>query len=92
VTAGGDAPLFTVPMYNLTMPSVFKAWLDQIVVADRTVNHAGSSPVAGRPAVVISARGGGYGPGAPKEGLDYVVPALEALWAETTCWAWTSPR
>ena len=53
--------------------------MDQIVVADRTVNHAGSSPVAGRPAVVISARGGGYGPGAPKEGLDYVVPALEAL-------------
>ncbi|RRQ88800.1 FMN-dependent NADH-azoreductase [Streptomyces griseofuscus] len=76
---GADAYLFTVPMYNLTMPSVFKAWLDQIVVADRTVNHAGSSPVAGRPAVVISARGGGYGPGAPKEGLDYVVPALEAL-------------
>ena len=76
---GADAYLFTVPMYNLTMPSVFKAWLDQIVVADRTVNHAGSSPVAGRPAVVISARGGGYGPGAPTEGLDYVVPALEAL-------------
>jgi FMN-dependent NADH-azoreductase len=76
---GADAYLFTVPMYNLTMPSVFKAWLDQIVVADRTVNHAGSSPVAGRPTVVISARGGGYGPGAPKEGLDYVVPALEAL-------------
>lgn len=76
---GADAYLFTVPMYNLTMPSVFKAWLDQIVVADRTVNHAGSSPVAGRPAVVISARGGGYGPGAPKEGLDHVVPALEAL-------------
>ncbi|RRQ76456.1 FMN-dependent NADH-azoreductase [Streptomyces griseofuscus] len=76
---GADAYLFTVPMYNLTMPSVFKAWLDQIVVADRTVNHAGSSTVAGRPAAVISARGGGYGPGAPKEGLDYVVPALEAL-------------
>ncbi|NUW46851.1 FMN-dependent NADH-azoreductase [Nonomuraea rhodomycinica] len=76
---GADAYLFTVPMYNLTMPSVFKAWLDQVIVAGRTLSHAGPSPVQGRPAVLISARGGGYGPGAPKHGLDYVVPALEAV-------------
>jgi len=76
---GASAYLFTVPMYNLTMPSVFKAWLDQIMVFGRTINYGGLSPVAGRPAVVISARGGGYGPGAPKHGLDYVVPTLEAL-------------
>ncbi|MFJ9909181.1 hypothetical protein ACIRVK_41225 [Streptomyces sp. NPDC101152] len=44
-----------------------------------TLSHTGVPPVAGRPAVVISARGGGYGPGAPKEGLDYVVPTLEAV-------------
>ena len=74
---GASAYLFTVPMYNLTMPSVFKAWLDQILVFGRTIG--GSSPVAGRPAVVISARGGSYGPGAPRHGLDYVVPILEAL-------------
>jgi FMN-dependent NADH-azoreductase len=71
-----SAYLFTVPMYNLTMPSVFKAWLDQIIVFGRTVRP---SPVAGRPAVLISARGGSYGPDAPYHGLDYVVPALEAV-------------
>jgi FMN-dependent NADH-azoreductase len=76
---GAGAYLFTVPMYNLTMPSVFKAWLDQIMVDGRTLNHHGPSPAQGRPAVVISARGGGYGPGAPKHGLDYVVPTLEAV-------------
>ena len=76
---GAGAYLFTVPMYNLTLPSVFKAWLDQILVFGRTVGHEGSSPVAGRPAVVISARGGSYGPGAPRHGFDYVVPVLEAL-------------
>ncbi|TDD30853.1 FMN-dependent NADH-azoreductase [Actinomadura sp. KC06] len=76
---GAGAYLFTVPMYNLTMPSVFKAWLDQILVFGRTVHHGGPSQVAGRPAVVISARGGSYGPGAPRHGLDYVVPILEAL-------------
>jgi FMN-dependent NADH-azoreductase len=74
---GAGAYLFTVPMYNLTLPSAFKAWLDQILVYGRTIG--GSSPVAGRPAVVISARGGSYGPGAPRHGFDYVVPVLEAL-------------
>ncbi|ONK15114.1 NAD(P)H-dependent oxidoreductase [Streptomyces sp. MP131-18] len=76
---GAGAYLFTVPMYNLTMPSVFKAWLDQIIVFGHTVNHEGPSQVAGRPAVVISARGGSYGPGAPRHGLDYVIPIIEAL-------------
>ncbi|MFJ8924926.1 FMN-dependent NADH-azoreductase [Streptomyces sp. NPDC102364] len=76
---GAGAYLFTVPMYNLSMPSVFKAWLDQIVVTDRTLIFNGPSPVAGRPALLISARGGGYGPGTPNEGLDYVVPTLEAV-------------
>lgn len=76
---GAGAYLFTVPMYNLSMPSVFKAWLDQIIVTDRTLVFTGDSPTAGRPAVVISARGGGYGPGTPKHGLDFVVPTLEAV-------------
>jgi FMN-dependent NADH-azoreductase len=74
---GAGAYLFTVPMYNLTLPSAFKAWLDQILVFGCTIG--GSSPVTGRPAVVISARGGSYGPGAPRHGFDYVVPVLEAL-------------
>jgi FMN-dependent NADH-azoreductase len=76
---GATAYLFTVPMYNLSMPSVFKAWLDQIIVTDRTFSHTGASPAAGRPALLISARGGSYGPGTPREGLDYVVPTLEVV-------------
>src|SRR5688572_2552630 len=40
---GAGAYLFTVPMYNITMPSVFKAWLDQLIVFDRTVIHGGPS-------------------------------------------------
>lgn len=73
---GASAYLFTVPMYNLSMPSVFKAWLDQIMVYGRTFKP---SPAAGRPAVLISSRGGSYGPGAPNHGLDYVVPTTEAV-------------
>ena len=76
---GGSPSLFTVPMYNLTMPSVFKAWLDQIMVAGRTLSFDGAPATLGRPATVISARGGGYGPGAPKEGMDHLVPTLETV-------------
>ncbi|MGW7361888.1 FMN-dependent NADH-azoreductase [Streptomyces sp. NPDC054841] len=76
---GASAYLFTVPMYNLTMPSVFKAWLDQVIVKDRTFGHADGPAASGRPALVISARGGGYGPGTPNHGKDFVVPALETI-------------
>ncbi|MFF1630327.1 MULTISPECIES: FMN-dependent NADH-azoreductase [unclassified Streptomyces] len=76
---GARAYLFTVPLYNLSMPSVFKAWLDQIMIAGRTFAVANGAPTAGRPAVVISARGGGYGPGSPNEGKDYLVPTLETI-------------
>ncbi|GHJ37533.1 FMN-dependent NADH-azoreductase [Streptomyces sp. TS71-3] len=70
------AYLFTVPMYNLGVPSAFKAWLDQITIVGRTM--VPGEP-AGKRAVVISSRGGGYGPGTPNEGRDHVVPFLRSL-------------
>ncbi|MGW1887963.1 FMN-dependent NADH-azoreductase [Streptomyces sp. NPDC001970] len=76
---GASAYLFTVPMYNRTMPSVFKAWLDQVIIVGRTISRTGVAPSAGRPAVVISARGGGYGPGTPNHGKDFLVPTLESI-------------
>ncbi|WP_432146865.1 FMN-dependent NADH-azoreductase [Streptomyces sp. bgisy084] len=76
---GASAYLFTVPMYNLTMPSAFKAWLDQIIVKGRTFGLPDGPAASGRPALVISARGGGYGPGTPNHGKDFVVPALETI-------------
>ncbi|MFF3564733.1 FMN-dependent NADH-azoreductase [Streptomyces sp. NPDC002574] len=76
---GAQAYLFAVPLYNYSMPSVFKAWLDQIMIVGRTIGVAGGAPSAGRPAVVVSARGGGYGPGAPQHGKDFLVPALRTI-------------
>ncbi len=74
-----DAYLITVPMYNWGVPSTFKAWLDQIILAGATVSHDGTAPLAGRPATVILAYGGGYGPGTPREGWDFVQPYLETV-------------
>ncbi|MGX1675531.1 FMN-dependent NADH-azoreductase [Streptomyces sp. NPDC055400] len=77
---GASAYLFTVPMYNYSMPSAFKAWIDQVLVIGRTLNFGPEGPAsAGRPAVLVSARGGGYGPGTPNHGKDFVVPALETI-------------
>jgi len=74
---GASAYLFTVPMYNYTMPSVFKAWIDQVVVVGRTIALPDGPPAAGRPAVVVSARGGSYEPGVPNHGMDHVFTTLE---------------
>lgn len=76
---GAGGYLFTVPLYNYSMPSVFKAWLDQIVVVGRTMETPGGPPAAGRPALLISARGGAYGPGTPQHGMDHLVPTLETV-------------
>ncbi|MFD3453835.1 FMN-dependent NADH-azoreductase [Streptomyces sp. NPDC058691] len=76
---GAEAYLFAVPLYNYSLPSVFKAWLDHIMIVGRTIGMAGPARSAGRPAVVVSARGGGYGPGAPQHGKDFLVPALRTI-------------
>jgi FMN-dependent NADH-azoreductase len=77
---GAGAYLFAVPMYNYTMPSVFKAWLDHVMIVGRTIGLGpGASPTAGRAAVIVSARGGGYGPGTPQHGKDFLIPALQTI-------------
>ncbi|WTL50596.1 NAD(P)H-dependent oxidoreductase [Streptomyces sp. NBC_01497] len=79
---GADAYLFAVPLYNYSIPSVFKAWLDHVMVIGRTIGLGGAVPSAGRPAVIVSARGGGYGPGTPQHGKDFLVPALETIFSD----------
>ena len=81
---GADAYLFTVPMYNYSVPASFKAWIDQIVVLGRTLPYPETSALtAGRRAVVVSARGGGYGSGAPNHDKDFVLPWLRLILGET---------
>jgi FMN-dependent NADH-azoreductase len=66
-----DAYLFAFPLYNYGVPSNVKAWIDMIVVGGRV---AIDKPLAGRPAALIVARGGGYGEGTPREGWDHATP------------------
>lgn len=73
-----DAYLFAVPLYNWTIPAAVQAWIDRLLTAE-PLRAGGEEPLAGRPAVLVHSRGGGYGPGTPKEGWDHAVPYLHRV-------------
>lgn len=78
-----DALVLGAPLYNYSMPSSLKAWVDYIHVPGSTAPFdVDSQPMRGRPAVIVSARGGSYGPGSPTEGWDHAVPPLELILGE----------
>jgi FMN-dependent NADH-azoreductase len=55
-------------MYNFTIPSQLKAWIDRIVVAGKTFKYGaqGAEGLAGNKRVIIAiSRGGFYGAGTP---------------------------
>lgn len=76
VTAA-DVVVIGAPMYNWSIPSSLKAWIDHLHVLGTTAPFdTPDQPFAGKPVVIISSRGLTYGPGAKDEGLDYTVPPL----------------
>jgi FMN-dependent NADH-azoreductase len=76
-----DAFLFAVPLYNWNLPAQVKIWIDLIVMHPR-LGLQGDRPLEGKPAVLALSRGGGYGPGTPKEGWDHVTPYLRRVLGE----------
>ncbi|MFI9329460.1 FMN-dependent NADH-azoreductase [Kitasatospora sp. NPDC052868] len=68
------------PMYNYAIPSTLKAWLDRLVTpAHMVAPGAGPGPLGGASVVVVTARGGSYAPGTPREGWDHQEPYLRAV-------------
>ncbi|MGW9597714.1 FMN-dependent NADH-azoreductase [Streptomyces chartreusis] len=63
-----DVVLIGAPMYNFGVPASLKAWIDQVTFPKMVL-----SP---RKFVVISARGGAYGTGTPREPFDHQVRYL----------------
>jgi FMN-dependent NADH-azoreductase len=56
------------PMYNFTIPSQLKAWIDRILVAGKTFKYSaqGVEGLAGNKRVIVAvSRGGFYGAGTP---------------------------
>src|ERR1700709_1489768 len=61
-----DALLFAVPLYNFGVSQHFKTYAD-LVITDPRMGPGGTRPLAGRPAVLVTVRGG---TGPPREGWD----------------------
>ena len=63
-----DIVVLGAPMYNFTIPSQLKAWIDRILVAGKTFKYGAQGPegLAGNKRVIVAiSRGGFYGPGTP---------------------------
>ncbi|MFF8533968.1 FMN-dependent NADH-azoreductase [Streptomyces sp. SAS_267] len=73
-----DAILIGAPMYNFSIPSTLKAWLDSVVLIGRTA-MAEDAKAKGTPVTVVASRGGSYAPGTPREGFEYVQNYLKAV-------------
>jgi FMN-dependent NADH-azoreductase len=58
-----DVVVIGAPMYNFSIPSQLKAWIDRIAVAGKTFRYTANGPVGlagGKKVIVVSSRGGYY--------------------------------
>jgi FMN-dependent NADH-azoreductase len=75
-----DVLLVGAPMYNYSLPSALKAWLDHVHVPGRTSAFDGpTKPLAGRPAVVVTSHGMAYDEGTPTAGQDHGTAVLRQV-------------
>jgi FMN-dependent NADH-azoreductase len=67
---GADAVVIGAPMYNFSIPSQLKAWIDRIAIAGKTFRYTQSGPeglAGGKKVIVVLSRGGVYSEGPMSE-------------------------
>ena len=77
-----DTVVIGAPMYNFTLPTQLKAWIDRIVVAGKTFRYTQNGPegTAGDKRVIVAlARGGFYDAGSPAAGLEFLESYLRGI-------------
>ena len=63
-----DVVVIGAPMYNFSVSSQLKAWIDHILVAGKTFSYGPNGPqglAGGKRVIIIVSRGGYYGPDMP---------------------------
>ena len=68
-----DVVVIGAPMYNFSIPSTLKAWIDRVMVAGKTFRYGANGPeglAGGKRVVIVSSRGGIYSEG-PMQALDF---------------------
>src|SRR5260370_20752087 len=74
-----DTVVIGAPMYNFSIPSSLKAWIDQIVRLGKTVGYGPNGPqglLARKKVVVITSRGASYEKGTARGAFDFQEPYL----------------
>jgi FMN-dependent NADH-azoreductase len=77
-----DIVVIGAPMYNFTIPSQLKAWLDRILVPGRTFSYGENGPqglAAGKRVIVAISRGGLYGADSPYAAFEHAETYLRAV-------------
>jgi FMN-dependent NADH-azoreductase len=77
-----DVVVIGSPMYNFTISSSLKAWIDRIAVAGKTFRYTASGPeglAKGKRVIVGLSRGGMYPAGSPAGAMDFQEPYLRTL-------------
>ena len=92
-----DTVVIGAPMYNFTIPSLLKAWVDRILVAGKTFRYTDRGPeglAGGKRVILALARGGIYSAGAPHASFEHAesylrcvfgfigIPSVEVIVAE----------
>jgi FMN-dependent NADH-azoreductase len=77
-----DTIVIGAPMYNFTLPTQLKAWIDRIVIAGKTFHYTASGAeglVKGKRVIIALARGGFYGEGSPAASLEHLETYLRGV-------------
>ena len=77
-----DIVVIGAPMYNFTIPSQLKAWIDRVLVAGKTFKYDANGPqgLAGAKRVIVAiSRGGYYGAGSPAAALEHLETYLRGV-------------
>lgn len=76
-----DTVILGVPMYNFSLPSQLKAWIDRVAVAGKTFRYTAEGPeglAKGKKIIIVSTRGGHYSAG-PAAVMDHQESYLRAV-------------
>jgi FMN-dependent NADH-azoreductase len=70
-----DVAILALPLYNFGVSQHVKTWID-LAIAGAT---PGTRLLDGTPTVLVTTRGGAYGPGTPREGWDHSTDYLRRI-------------
>ncbi|GAA2688813.1 MULTISPECIES: FMN-dependent NADH-azoreductase [Actinoplanes] len=70
-----DGAILALPFYNFGVSQHVKAWFDLAIAG----GEQGEKLLDGKPVIVITTRGGAYGPGTPREGWDHNTDFLKRI-------------